>query len=104
MNTKHLRKKDKIKRLESESSPLPAVIQNEKGYTLPPPGTASLSHRSYMAASPPPQRASWCCLSSWRESAWREREKKKERERELCQQPPCSLTSQAHLLKDQQDS
>lgn len=55
------------------SSLLPAGVQCEKGYTPPPPGTASLSHRCCMASSLPPQTASWCCLSSWHESACRER-------------------------------
>lgn len=42
-----------------------------KGYTPPPPGRASLSRRCCMASSLLPQTASWCCLSSWHESACR---------------------------------
>lgn len=71
---------DRLKRSRSVSSSLPAGVQCEQGYTPPPPGTASQSRRCCTAASLPPQTASWCCLSSWHESACRERR--------LCQQPP----------------
>lgn len=84
------------KEIRFVSSSLPAGVQCEKGYTPPPPGIASLSRRCYMASSLPPQTASWCCLSSWRELACRETS--------LSTSPLHSLTSQAHLLMDQQDS
>lgn len=56
------------------------VKEKKKGYTPSPPGIASLSRRCCMASFLLPQTASWCCLSSWHESACRERQ--------LCQQPP----------------
>lgn len=66
------------KEIESRVSySLPAGVQCEKGYTPPPRGTASRSRRSCKASSLRPQTASWCCLSSWHESACRERERKR---------------------------